>query len=252
VPAPAATLDKVRYRLLDTDETNPLLTSADTLEEAIVNAVAHYSQDRPRTVTADVPGNGTPFYALTGATPVLASWTDGYSRVLWIDYPATAISASYTPTYLSLDDDVRGYESASVKYLWLPNHAPTASQTVRISYTARHTHTAATNGDTVPAGDLDALCDLAAHYGCLALATRSAGSSDSTISADSVNYRDSQLRYRQQAEAWLASYQRKLGIASGDGRDGGGRVPGASATGDWDRRMQGHGYPWLTHGGRLR
>jgi hypothetical protein len=248
--APPTTRDKVRRRLLDTDADNPLLADFDTLEEAIQNAVSHYSNDRPHTDTADVTGNGTPFYALTGATPVLVSWTDGFSRVLWIEYPAAAVSASHSPTFLSLDDDVRSYESASIKYLWLST-SPAATETIRITYTARHTHTTVT--DTVPTGDLDALCDLAAHYACLALGTKSAGHSDSTIAGDSVNYRDSQLRYRQQAEDWLRSYQRKLGISGDGGGAGGGSKPvGASAFADWDQALSGYGWPYVTHGGRRR
>lgn len=250
--APAATRSAVRYRLLDLDATNPLLTDATTLDAAISSAVAKYGQDRPLEVVEDEAGNGSPFFVLVGSGAVLASWQDGSSQIQRIEYPASAVGADYVPTYLDRQDDWdEGYRDASKTYLRLKTVVPAATETIRVTYTAPHTHTSATN--TVPSGDLEALYDLAAHFACLALGTKMAGSSDSTISADSVNYRDSQLRYKQQAEAWLASYNDRMGISTGDtgGGSGGSGVVGASAVGDWDRTYQ-SGAPFLTHWSRRR
>lgn len=242
MPAPPLTYDKVRYRLMDLGEDNPRFESDDVLEEAITAAVSHYADDRPRDdVVEDVAGNGTGYYALTGASPVLASWTDGFSRVTGIDFPAGAVASGYTPTWLDPDLDWRTYRDETALYLYLPNHAPALTETLRITYTARHTHTAAT--DTVPAGDYDAVCDLAAHYACLMLATKAAGNQDSVIAADATNYRDAQLRYKQQAEAWLKSYERRLGITDG--------IAPASAVADWTRPSTAF-WPMLTHSRRWR
>lgn len=247
--APTATINAVRYRLLDVDATNPNLATSTTLQAAIDAAVSRYSQDRPRVVTEDKAGNGTPFYVLVGTGALLAAWSDQFSQVQAIEYPAAAVGADHVPTYLERQDDWQeDYRDASKTYLRLLTASPAASETVRITYTALHTHDTVT--DTVPVADREALYDLCAHYACLALGTEAAGSSDPTISADSVNYRDSQLRYRQQAEDWLKSYQRRMGIDPKG--DGGGSQKAASAVADWDREYQGGRMPFLTHGGRFR
>lgn len=245
--APTATRNKVRYRIVDVSATNPLLADATTLDEAITAATTRYGQDRPREIVEDVTGTGDNVYPLTGGGKVVASWADGASRIVSIDYPAEAVSGSYTPTWLDSDTDWTTYKDETLVYLRFPNHTPGATETVRITYTAPHTHTSVT--DTVPAADLDALCDLAAHYACLALATKHAASQDSVIAADSTNYRDSQLRFRQQAEDWLKSYRERMGIPSG--KDGASGVQGASATVDWTRAGT-TGWPHLTHSRRWR
>lgn len=242
--APSSTVDKVRRRLADLSTTNPLAEDYTVLDEAITAAVTRYSQDRPRRVVEDEAGNGTPYYVLVGAGALLTSWVDGFSRIAWIEYPAAAVSATHAPTYLQQPDDwVEDYQDASKTYLRLLSVTPTASETLRIAYTAPHSHTDAS--DTIPTGDVDALCDLAAHYACLALATKMAASQDSLISADSTNYRDGQLRFKQQAEEWLKSYQSRIGQAASG-------TSGASATADWDRGYQNSRLTWLTHHPRWR
>lgn len=240
--APTTTVDKVRRRLMDLSTTNPLVDDYTVLEEAIIAALTRFSQDRPRDdVVADVTGNGTGYYALTGGGAVLASWADGFSRVVSVEYPAAAVASGYTPTYLDNDLDWTYYASATVKYLRLRYAEPTASETLRVTYTAPHTHSTST--DTVPSSDLDALCDLSAHFACLALATKAAASQDSVIAADSTNYRDGQLRFKQQAEEWMKSYERRLNLKDG--------TAGAGATADWNRKSS-SGWPFLTHSRRWR
>lgn len=242
MPAPTLTADMVRYRTMTLSESNPHFEDFDVLEAAISAAVAHYSNDRPRSdLVEDVTGTGSQYYALTGASPVLTAWADGFSRVVSIDYPAGAVAVGYTPTWLDPDLDWRYYRNETALYLWLPGSTPSATQTLRITYTAMHVHS--TTVDTVPAGDLEALYDLGAHYLCQMLATKAAGNQDSLIAADSTNYRDAQLRFSQQAKAWLDSYNRRLGLASG--------VAPASATADWSRPTT-MGYPMLTHYRRWR
>jgi len=242
--APEETRQQVRFRLLDLDLANPLLADAASLDAAIAMAVTKYSQDRPRTVVEDETGNGTPYFTVVGSGAVLASWLDGFSAIQWIDYPAGPVAVDYQPNPLNADKDWTFYQDASKTYLWFKNQTPTASETVRISYTGVHTHTSGL--DTVPTGDLDALYDLSAYFACVMLATKMASSSDSTIQADSTNYRDGQLRFKQQADAWLASYADRMALS----KDG--SPAGASAWSNWDSRSLSTGLPWLTHSPRRR
>lgn len=239
---PAATLSKIRYRLIDIADMNPLLVDATTLNEAFTGALTRYSDDRPRELTADVVGNGTEFYPLTGTNKVLASWVDQSSQIKAIDYPAGTVAAGYTPNWLDRTFDWTFYADATLSYLRFLTVKPVSPEKVRITYTTPHTHSTALN--TVPTNELDALCDLAAAYACMALATKAAASTDSLISADSTNYRDSQLRFKQQADAWIQSYKDRLGMRT-DGE------AAASAVADWNRTTS-LGGPFLTHRNRWR
>lgn len=238
---PQTTRDKVRRRIVDLSETNPLAEDFAVLDEAIAAAISHYSGDRPRELVADVNGTGNEYYPLTGGSAVLAGWVDGSSSIRAIDFPASTVAAGYQPTWLDPDLDWTYYRDASVIYLRFRSAVPQTGQKARVGYTAPHVHDTTT--DTIPPGDLDALCDLAAHYACQALATKYAAFQDSTLMADSTNYRDGQLRFKQQADAWLDSYRDRLGIKDG--------VQGASATADWTRAGT-TGMPMLTHSRRWR
>lgn len=252
MPAPTATVNKVRYRLVDVNASNPILATSTTLEEAIVNAVTKYAQDRPLIVTEDETGLTSGFIPVVGSGAVLASWLDRFSRVIRIEYPAEAVSSTYTPTYLLPEDWEEGYKDSSKTYIRLKGITPSSSEIVRITYTAKPVHTSLS--DTVPAIDLDALCDLAAHYGCLALATKYSAGSDSVIAADGTNYRDNQLRFRQCAEDWLKSYNDKMGISNAEGGQQGGAdsISGQSVRADWDQSFQFNRIPFLTHSPRWR
>ncbi len=243
MPVPSATRLAVRYRIMDLDDMNPLLIDATTLDSAINSALTRYSTDRARELTADITGTGSEFYPLTGVGAVLTGWSDGVSQILAIDYPAKPVTAGYSPTWLNSAYDWSFYRDASnIEYLRFLTVTPSATEKVRATYTAPHVHTTASN--TVPAGDFDALCDLAASYACQALATKMAASQDSLIAADSTNYRDGQIRFSQQAKNWEASYNARMGIAMN--ADGTASVAAASAVADWNRTAT-TGGPFLTH-----
>lgn len=234
--APAGTLTKVRRRIDDLSATNPIAADGDVLDEAIASAVSRYTTDRPRELTADVTGTGSEFYPLTGGGAVLASWSDGVSQILAIDYPAAPVAAGYAPNWLDSSFDWTTYRDATIEYLRFRSVTPTATEKARVTYTAPHVHT--TVLDTIPPGDLDAVCDLAASYACQALATKAAATQDSLIAADSTNYRDGQLRFSQQAKNWEDSYKRRMNIKDDE--------IGASAVADWNRTAT-TGGPFLTH-----
>lgn len=247
--APTTTRNKVKYRLIDTSANNPNLADATVLDEAIGRAVVRYSRDRPLMVVEDESGNGTPFYTLVGAGAVLASWSDKFSQIDCIEYPAGDVSSDYRPTFLDRQDDWQeDFRIPDKILLRFKTLSPAATETFRVTYSALHTHTSVT--DTVPAADLEALCDLSAHYACIILGTEAAGVTDSLVEADTTNYRDAQLRYSQQAKAWLDSYNRHMGI-SPSSEAGASSAKGGSAWADWDQKYQ-SGFPFLTHWSRNR
>jgi len=117
-----------------------MVPEADTELAAIIRnqlckqAVMDYSRDRPDTVASDVTGDGGKYYPIN--TTNLASWSDEFSRISTIEYPAAVVASDETPVYLENDDYDQDYYAGGVRYLWLPNHAPASTETIRITYTA--------------------------------------------------------------------------------------------------------------------
>lgn len=107
-------------------------------------AVAEYSNDRPLIVWGDVTGDAGKYYPLTGVGAVLSQWVEGFSRVVSIQYPAPTIASDETPIYLEPENWDDNYWASSIRYLFLPNHAPAATETMRIGYACPYPWTKST------------------------------------------------------------------------------------------------------------
>ncbi len=112
----------------------------------IRSAVNSYSHDRPELYLEDESGDGGKYYEIAGATPLLSRFTDGFSRVMSIEYPAVTIASDDVPTYLNADDynddyrvDVSGTQT---RYIFFSGVTPAATETWRIAYTALYNWTA--------------------------------------------------------------------------------------------------------------
>ena len=99
---------------------------------AIKSAVELYSGDQPDDYVEDVTGDGGKYYGLAAS---LTYWTEGFSRVTAIEYPAAAIASDETPTYLEPENWDDEYWASGTRYLYLPNHSPAATEAMRITYT---------------------------------------------------------------------------------------------------------------------
>lgn len=106
----------------------------------IKQAVADYGRDKPLITVSDVTGDAGKYYSLTALT----SWSETFSQVRSIQYPAPTIASDETPIYLDSADYDQDYLSGGVRYLWLPNHAPAATETIRIAYTSLYSWSAGT------------------------------------------------------------------------------------------------------------
>jgi hypothetical protein len=230
----------------------------------VLAAVDRYSTDAPNEIAADVTGAATRYYAVAAN---LTSWIEGLSRVVSIQYPAPTIASNETPVYLDDDDWRDDYWQAvttvQTRYLYLPNHQPAATETMRITYTCpwawsastltesitQDAHgfavgdylyqetgaTAWTKGDvrtathivtvkaansftaallqcSIPPADFFAVCDLAASLCLSAIAAKFARSSDSTISADSVNHDARSGSHEARAKDALKRYLAHMGL----------------------------------------
>lgn len=250
ITSPADAVRAVKGRLRDASAKAPRLDD-ESYDLAIQAAVKEYSRDRPLEAVADKTGDGTAFIATSGLT----GFVDDWSSVRRIEYPAAAVSASHRPQFLDPSSDWTIYRTAAAWYLHLLRATPSATETVRITYTVPRTFTeiADTVTDTILSEDKEALLHLAAAYACDIMATLAAGNNDPAINADSVNYRDQQQRFRDQAKDWRARYASHIGKGGSAESGAGSDVRAAAILRDVDTlgfKGVGGGRRWLTHGGR--
>ena len=180
------------------DETGKL-TDTDDYDSAITEALNRYSGNRPRLVVADIAGSGGSDY------PVPTGWVEGLSVVESIEYPA-----GQNPEIILDDDDWRLYRSPAGLKIRLIEATPQAGETIRTLYTAGHTEA------TVLAMDLEAVANLAASICLRMLAAAYGQSSDSTIMADSVNYRSKGDEFARRAKELEGLYRAHIGVKEND------------------------------------
>lgn len=181
------------------------------IEEAIAG---RYSKDRPRHVVADLAGNGATYeWALTG----ISGWSEGFSQIRSIEYP----SGEATPAYLD-SSDWSIYNAPSGRTLRFPSPL-TSGKTARVSFTAPH----AADASTLPAAELYTIGVLAAALAARRLAAAYAQTGDSTIVADTVNYRSKSAEYLALARHLEQDYENYLGT------DPNRSAPSASNTATW-------------------
>lgn len=189
----------------------------------ILEAIKKYSKHRPDLKVVDIAGNGTHDYSLP------TGWIDEFSIIRSIEYPVGNVPADYLDA-----DDYEIYQTTTAKKIRLNTYSPSASDSFRVSFTIPRTDT------TIPDNDVDAVCNLASSLCLEELANFYIQLGDSTIGADSVNYRSKSYEAAQRAKAMLRLYKEHMGIKEDD------TTPAASAIIDLDMKYPG-GAERLTH-----
>lgn len=224
-------LTQVDY-ILSADDNELAYDARTELTEA---AIQRYSHDKPDVITVDVSGDGGNYYAISSLT----SWSDDFSQILRIEYPAATVASDEAPVYLEPDDYDFDYWDGSTRYIYLPNHAPAATEAMRIRYTAPYTAT--NNAYDTPPADFHAICQLAAGLCAQAIANKYSRSNDSTIAADSVNHLERSERWAARARELIKMYEAHVGVDAESDRE---RPAGEFV--DWDTRPDEVGR-WLYH-----
>lgn len=204
VLSPTTAIAAVQRLLADTGLPDRELLDTEQYDDAIQQAVGEYSRDRPRTVVADLAGAGTEYYRLA----TVSGWEEGSSAVLAVEYPAAAVGPGYVPSELRPGDDWAYYDASTGRHIRFLTATPAATELIRLRFTASHKWLAGTPTDTntIPPFDLRAVTALAASRACIILATKRAGETEGKTGMDDIAYRDGQMRYKQQADAFLAVY----------------------------------------------
>jgi hypothetical protein len=160
----------------------------DSLDRFIQQAILQrYSKDRPLTLVSDVEGNGTALVALPVAlAPAVGTFDPLFSEITRIEYPI-----GMTPEEDVRSEDWQIYRSPTGYEIQLSAFVPETGEYVRFTWTAQH----AADGSTVPQADFYAVADYAASLCLEAMAARASQFGDSTLNADTVNYRSKGQEY---------------------------------------------------------
>ena len=191
----------------------------------IAQAAHRYSGVNPRMLVTDLLGDGAAFLFALPAT-----YIEGFSRPVSVEYPI----GKQDPQFLDDKDDFQ-IEAADqdpttgAPRLRLRSLVLKSGAKARLLYTALHQ--VAATVDTVPIVDREACCALAASYGCRQLASYYAQTSDSTLGAATMSYRDKAKIYADQAVLLEQEFNNHCGIP----KDG---VFAASVSRDQDVDLQ--------------
>lgn len=240
---------EVRARLQDQSVSNKHLSDAD-LRTAARAALLRHTVDMPQELLTEFVGDGSQYYPL-GSGNNLASWSEGISSILWIDYPAAVIASDGDPNLLDERLDWTIFpailESVRTLYLYFPNHNPSTSETMRIAYTAPHTlnELDSASATTILDGFEQAFYHLGAGYALLEFAGLMAPKGNPIIQADVTDHNDVTERLRTQASKWFREYFIAIGLdPKGVGGTGTGWI-------DWDIASAGR-RDLIFHGRRSR
>lgn len=193
-------------RLVPGDQPVGAVALAAMQEKAVGKAMISHSRSRPLRIVEDVAGTGGFDYALDA----LESFESDFSSIILVEYPVDDGSQNTA----ALDTDAWTiYPAPDGNKLRFLTETPAVGETIRITYTARHT--CYDTGCTVPDADTEPVQSLAAHFLCRMLAAAHALDQDSTIQADSVNQAGRRKEYEALARAYKAEYNDHMGITEG-------------------------------------
>lgn len=232
---PLETLQSLRRTLRDLGDTNPQFDDNDLIGY-LYQALRTYSVDRPRVVAYYYSGDGT-----TYDFPLPSKWINGFSRVVGIEFPANEqIPSVFETIDYELRESVLGVQP--VQFIRFRVNVPeSGTNNVQLFYTTHHEFSS--EYSTIPANDLDAVLWLAASYAASALSARGAGSIDSSMSADVVNYRDASSKWASVAKMLKDMYLNR--VVSPDS------ASPVGSTENWDSALS-FGFPYLWHNRRIR
>ena len=179
----------------------------DSVYESFVRrGMRRYSIDKPDEKVAAITGASTQYITVNSSN--LPNFVEGFSKVINIEAIAPTIADDDAPHYLERDEwDF--YRDDTAYRIFLKNHSPDSSETIRVSYTVLHTIDGLDSAttDTIPDQDKEAIVYWAINEAFLALAGKYAGTSDPTIRADVVNYKTKSSDMRSNAKEFRELYK---------------------------------------------
>ncbi len=200
-------------------DTKPFLVGTD-VDAFVEEAIRTYSKHRPQVIVEDETGDGGFDYQITGTagTNLLADgpWEKGFSEIRRLVYPVD--DTSQTETVIDEDDFAvitKIVSAAARDHIRFKAATPTATETFRVWYTARHV---VNGGSTIPAADDEAVANLAAALCLDAIASRYLSVKNPSLDADVTDYQGRADQARRLADDYREAFERHMGIGD-EGQD---------------------------------
>lgn len=170
--------------------------NSEDYDDAIERATLALSRRNPRSLFADFTGTGSAFEWAFAST-----YIPGLSAIERVIYPWET-DDSYDPVASLPIEDYRAYEkTAGTWYFKLVGRTPSASETVRVTYTSKHVISATASLCTItnPDHEFNVIC-LAAAFCLQMLAARAIAVGNPTLGADTVSYQTRSGEYSARAK----------------------------------------------------
>lgn len=182
--------------------------TATEIDQAIRSAVTKFGTDEPMLVAKRVQGNGTKTYLLSTILPGL--WKVGDSSIEMIEYPDGQDPPTVLPSAnYDVYDDGTAQDGSNLKLRFF-DYTPLVTEYFVIRIHVENHLDAISQNFPDTAYNFRAVCLLASSYCCRRLAAAYAQSSDSTISADVVNYHEKTDKYLRLATYYQGEYNLQL------------------------------------------
>ena len=206
-------------KVSDTAQTIPTGTN---VKNTIDDALAEWNQLYADNVLLDVTGNGSNAYNLSS---LAARWEIGYSSILEVEYPA----GYAPPVYLNfgINEDYYLYRKSNTQDNFVtPDVSPATSETIRLSYSARHVVNTAscTLNDT----EYFAFLNLSTSLYCNKMAAKFAGDIPGFVADEVGDSGTKSGEWLTMARTFRKQYEQVMGIGTDIQRGL------ANATGDID------------------
>lgn len=231
------TLDTLKIKIMSVVQDHASLLSQITdgdIDEAIREALEAYDDDAPRLVVADTAGNGVLY-----DFDLPATYVDGYSRIVSVEYPIGSRPAEYVPS-----DQYGIYRTSTTTKLRFNYLTPANGTSYRMVFTGRHTidDLDSATATTIPAIHTQAFVNLCGAKCLMRLAARYTQEKESTLNIDSVDRVGKSDATRRLADKLLASYREIVAVSRGESP--------ASTVVNWDVGYAGGLVSPLTHRSR--
>jgi len=216
------------------------ILSSEQVDEQIKVALAQYSADAPDEDVVEFVGDSGKYYAITNLT----NWSDGFSKVRAIEYPAATVASDEEPQMLE-SDDYTIFEDKTAKSLYFPNHSPVSTELVRVWYSVPYAFSGSPEAVDIPGEDFYAICLLAASYCCDVMATYYTTHVDVADGRINVKRGAVSEKYEARAKKYWDNYRKHMNLPLD------GRPKAAGVIAEWDVAPPRIG-EYIFHGRRTR
>lgn len=199
------------------------------LEQAVIAALLRYDRDAPRSLLGSFVGDGTATYDLSAQS--MTGWSEDSSVVAEVEYPYTLGSRG---NVLDWDEWVVQDDPTTGQTLLLIDRTPSASETIKVKFSAPHVET------SVPTRHISSVAKLAASGVARMFAARRAQGAESSLQADRTGGTTESEQWTKIADKLKSLYMEELGLGKGNGA--GSAVPVAPGFGVFEvEEGSGHG-----------